>query len=201
MYKFIQIESVVIKIEKEIVIEGQKVKILRVPWFSQSDSDWLCLVYSLKMVLDFYKNVYENPKIRQDAPNTSRDELISVTNTQVGLGTTIADHIINKLNQTFPTMGFELKATNYREIEKALKEHTPIIVLYNPSYLFINEQGPGHAGVVIGMNDQYVILNNPWYGPAFCIDKTSFERAWELEYNWAIFIKPNPQQRLDSNAN
>lgn len=192
--------KLVIKIEKEIEIEGQKIKILRVPWFSQSDSDWLCVVYSLKMVLDFYKNIYENPKIRQDAPNTSRDELISITNTQVGLGTTVVS-IISKLNKAFPTMGFELKTTSFRELEKCLKEHTPVIVIYNPSYIFINEKGPGHAGVVVGITNQYIVLNNPWYGPAFCVDKVIFERAWELEYNCAIFIKPNSQQRLDSNAN
>ena len=72
-----------------------------------------------------------------------------------------------------------------------------MIVLYNPSYLLINEKGPEHAGVVVGMTDTYIILNNPWFGPAFCIDRSQFGSSWELEYNWAIFIRPKPNKILE----
>jgi uncharacterized protein YvpB len=186
--------------ERYIPINGNHVKILRVPYFNQSDSEWLCVVYSLKMVLDFYKNVHTTDKIREISPNTTRDELLGITKTKIATGTQISQNLIHSLNRAFPSMKFDLKQTNYREIQQALDKHNPVIVIYNPAILFINEEGPGHAGVVIGMNDQMIILNNPWYGPGFIVEKTEFDRAWEIEYNTAIFIQPNPQKRLDEDA-
>jgi uncharacterized protein YvpB len=186
--------------ERFIPINGNPIKILRVPYFNQSDSEWLCVVYSLKMVLDFFKNVHTTREIRERSPNTTRDELLGITRTKIATGTQISENLIQSLNTAFPSLYFELKQTNYDTIQRALNKHNPVIVIYNPSILFINEEGPGHAGVVIGMNDQLIVLNNPWYGPGFYIEKTEFDRAWEIEYNMAIFIQPNAQKRLDEDA-
>ena len=185
---------------QEIEIDNKPIQVLRVPWFSQKDTDWLCFVYSLKMVFDFYKNIHPDPLIRSSTPNTHRDELISITNTQYGFGTSLCKSLINKLNTEYPSMLFELKETDYIEVEKSLKAGHPVIVLYNPSAITVNEIGPGHSGVVVGLTSRYVILNNPWYGPLFLLERDEFENAWEQEYNWGIFVKPSPQRRLDSNA-
>jgi uncharacterized protein YvpB len=187
--------------ERYLQINGNQVKILRVPYFNQSDSEWLCVVYSLKMVMDFFKNIHTTEDVREKSPNTTRDELLKITRTKMSMGTQISAHLIQSLNKEFPGLKFELKQTNYIEIQKALKKHNPVITIYNPSILFINEEGPGHAGVVIGMNDQYIVLNNPWYGPGFYVEKSEFDLAWEIEYNRAISVQPNTQQRLEQNAN
>jgi uncharacterized protein YvpB len=186
--------------ERVIQINGDDVKILRVPYFSQSDTEHTCVVYSLKMVLDFFKNVHTKSDIRQISPNTTKDELVRVTKTKLSMGTQISDALINSLNNAFPEFIFELKQTNYQEIKKSLTICNPIIIIYNPSILDVNEIGPGHAGVVIGLNDQYIVLNNPWYGPGFYLEKTEFDRAWEIEYYRAIFIRPSSQQRLMEHA-
>jgi uncharacterized protein YvpB len=186
--------------EQLIQINGDNVKILRVPYFSQSDTEYTCVVYSLKMVMDFFKNVHTKTDIRQISPNTTRDELISITKTKMSMGTQISDSLIKSLNDKFPALHFELKQTNYHDIEKSLNSYNPVIVIYSPSILDINEIGPGHAGVVIGLNDQYIVLNNPWFGPGFYTERTEFDRAWEIEYNRAIFIQPSPQQRLVEHA-
>jgi uncharacterized protein YvpB len=186
--------------ERVIQINGDDIKILRVPYFSQSDTEYTCVVYSLKMVLDFFKNIHARKDIRQTSPNTTKDELVSLTKTKLSMGTQISDTLISSLNAAFPAFKFELKQTNYEEVEKSLNNYNPVIAIYNPSILDINEIGPGHAGVVIGLNDQYIVLNNPWFGPGFYTEKTEFDRAWEIEYNRAIFIEPSPQQRLMEHA-
>lgn len=186
--------------ETLLPVNGGHVKVLNVPYFIQSDTEWLCLVYSIKMVMDFYKNVHSKSEIRQRSPNTTRDELIGVTRTKLTTGTPISDDLVLSLNTKFPSLQFELKETNYSEIKQELDRHNPVIVMYDPTFLFNNEEGPGHSGVVIGMNKQLIVLNNPWYGPAFCVEKAAFTDAWELEYNRGMFIKPNSQQRIDTDA-
>lgn len=186
--------------EREIEIDGLSVNILRVPYFSQGPVEWLCIIYSLKMVFDFYKNIHSNEHIRKAAPLVDRDEIIKITNTRIYTGTTVSEDLMIRLRKAFPTMNFELKEINYKEIREELAKMHPVIVLYNPSYFLNNERGPSHAGVVIGMTNDYIILNNPWFGPIFCVDKTKFESCWELEYNWAIIIKPKQNRRL-SNKN
>jgi len=186
--------------ETYLPVNGSHIKVLNVPYFVQNDTEWLCLVYSIKMVMDFYKNIHTTLEIRQRSPNTTRDELMGVTRTKITTGTPVSDDLVQSLNTKFPSLQFELKETNYGEIKKELNRHNPVIVMYNPTILFNGEVGPGHSGVVIGMNKQLIVLNNPWYGPSFCVEKTAFDEAWEIEYNRGLFIKPNSQQRIDEHA-
>ena len=98
---------------KRIIELGKsQFEVLRVPWYSQNDADWLCVIYSLKMVMDFYKNIHDNPVIRNRTPNTNRDELIRITNAQYGFGTIVGPTLIKRLSEAYPSMLFELKNTN-----------------------------------------------------------------------------------------
>ncbi len=84
--------------ERIIQINGDNVRILRVPYFSQGDTEYTCVVYSLKMVLDYFKNVHARTEIRQISPNTSKDELLGITKTKISMGTQISEILIKSLN-------------------------------------------------------------------------------------------------------
>lgn len=182
--------------KRRIPIEGDVVDVLRVPYYSQSDMDAYCIPFSLKMCLTYFRDIYDNPVIKKQTPNFDVNEIVGITSAHRYNGTRISDDLMNKLSKNIPSIEFKLKSIDYREIEKNLRDNIPVIVLYNCTYMLYDEVGPGHAGVVIGLTNDKIILNNPWLGPDKIIDKREFNVAWELEYNSAIIMKPNPQSKL-----
>lgn len=181
--------------KQQIRIDGHSIEVLAVPYYTQGDTEYLCVIYSLMMVLDYIKRYKQSP------PNTgaltpSKDDLIALTKTDPNTGTDLSDDIMRILNEKYSTYTFKLKESTFEEVYKVLDDGYPAIVIYNPAILFIKQKGPAHAGVVIGMTNNGLILNNPWYGEFFYVDKLSFTQAWDVEYNWAIFVKPNSQVRL-----
>ena len=181
-----------------IEVENTIIPILRVPYFSQEDADHLCFVYSFLMLMEFFKNIYSNEKLRQIIPNTTKDELISLTKSEYGTGTSFSPQLIKDLNKAFPNMHFHLKlGTKFVDIADSLKIFHPVIVIYNISQLLYNEEGPSHAAVVIGLNDDFIVLNNPWKGWAYVVNRTEFERVWEIEGYRAIFVSPQAQKGVE----
>lgn len=82
------------------------------------------------------------------------------------------------------------------KLSAKLEKGIPSIVLYNCQFLTDGIHGPCHAGVVIGATEDYIVLNNPWLGSERFIPHEVFAPAWELEYNQAILLDPNPQSKL-----
>jgi predicted double-glycine peptidase len=52
----------------------------------------------------------------------------------------------------------------------------PVIVNYIES-----DNDDGHYAVVIGEEGENLIMNDPWHGKEFKIDKTDFESRWKSE--------------------
>jgi uncharacterized protein YvpB len=78
------------------------------------------------------------------------------------------------------------------KVEKGI----PSIVIYNCQFLTYGIRGAGHAGVIIGTTENDIIINNPWLGSEYFISHEVFAPAWELEYNQAVLLDPNPQSKL-----
>jgi hypothetical protein len=79
-----------------IEVDHTIISILQVPYYSQEDADYLCFVYSILMVMDFFKNVHSNEELRQIIPNTTKDEIMAITKAQYGLGTTFSTNLIKE---------------------------------------------------------------------------------------------------------
>jgi len=152
----------------------------------------------MKMCLEYFKNVYENPVIRSNTPNFDLEEIMEMSHTRRFTGTTLDSTVIGRFERRIP---FELNMMEDRTVDHlkvSLEKSLPVIVIYNAAFLETNERGPAHAGVVIGMSSSDgVVLANPWFGFGFHIKKVDFERAWEMEYSKAIFFKPIPQTSLE----
>jgi hypothetical protein len=177
-------------------LDGSDIEVLRVPFMYQAEKDFLCVPFSLLMCVIYFNNIYNNSVVRKNTPNMNIDDIIKITKTR-NLGTIVNTALINRLNSSINSLQFEFrKSCNTKDLEKKFNENIPSIVLYDSSYLLYDKPGSNHAGVVIGIVDNTLILNNPWQGPNWLVDVTEFERSWELEGNRAILINPKNQESL-----
>lgn len=178
-------------------------EVLCVPWYPQQEHSYYCFPYSLWMVIQFYKNVYTNNLIKKNTPNLDIEELARLCKTDPRAGTRINDQLVNSLNKAIPTLNFELvNAFDFKQLKKIVVDNQcPCIVIYDCGYfLYGIESQVGHAGVVIGLDDTSIYLNNPWLGAEKEIDKVKFNDCWEIEYNQVLLIKPRLQTDLNEDS-
>jgi len=151
------------------------------------------------MSLDYFKNIYQNEVVRDKTPNLSVDELKQLTHSGEFTGTRVDNSLMKELSRKIPSLKFSLNeecSINY--LKNNFEKNLPTIVLYNCSYMLYEEPGPGHAGVVIGIiEDNDLILNNPWLGPDRLVRWKDFLKGWELEYNKVVTVEPETQANLE----
>jgi hypothetical protein len=125
------------------------------------------------------------------------DEIMTITNTRRFTGKDVDSRLIKKLNSTIEGVIVSLEEdVSMGKLSAKLEKGIPSIVLYNCQFLTEGIRGPAHAGVVIGATEDYIVLNNPWLGSERFMPHEVFAPAWELEYNQAILLDPNPQSKL-----
>ena len=177
---------------------NKQIEVLKVPWYPQQDIEWTCVVNSLKMCMEYMKNTYNNRLIREITPNLNIDEIMKITHTRRFVGTAVDSNLIRNLNSNIEGINFSLEEdVNMNQLKKKIDEGIPSIVIYDCQFLKYGMRGPGHAGVIIGITEDNIIMNNPWLGSEFFVMHEDFSPAWELEYNQAILIEPNPQSKLN----
>jgi len=177
-------------------VDGVPIEVIKTPYFPQSPEDKYCYVCSLKMVLSYFKNEYPNRVINENTPDLSIKEIKNVTKTR-GRGGTKEQNLVKELEVAVPTLKFELiKDGNFNMIKDLTDKGIPVIVLYCGDYLLNRERGGGHAGVAVKVTADKIILNNPWFGYEYIVDRSDFQEAWELEYRAFIKITPTYQTRL-----
>lgn len=182
---------------RTIQIEDADVEVLAVPFFAQQSREAFCFEYSFKMCLEFYKNYHQDANIRTKTPALSVDDIINMTKARVETGTRISDDLTKSWSKTVNTLNVEQHYDiDFKYIEARLDKNLPSIVIYNCDYLETGNKGSAHAGVVIGMTKDQIILNNPWLGECTVFKKNEFLEAWEIEYRRVICVDPNPVRKL-----
>jgi uncharacterized protein YvpB len=185
--------------KRRILIDNHPLDILDVPYLSQKDTEYCCVIYSVMMVLEYYRlHFKDKPQLK--IPDYSKTELIKILSTDPYQGTDLTEQKIARLNKKCPYLNLCLKETSLSEIERNLAHEKPVIAIYNLGILLYGLEAGGHAGVVIGTNDDYLILNNPSGGEYFTVEKELFSRAWENQYNWGLFIEPKSQMEVTGYA-
>jgi hypothetical protein len=186
--------------KRQIITEdNRRTQVLRVPFYYQSNQDALCFVFSVKMCIEYFKNIFTNDYIRNKTPNLSIEDIKKLTHTDEFLGTRVDKSLMKELSREIPSLNFSLKeGCSVDIIRNNFNKNLPAIILYNCSYMIYNEPGPGHAGVVIGViEDNDLILNNPWLGPEKLIKWKDLQKGWELEYNKIVTISPETQMKME----
>lgn len=152
------------------------------------------------MVIQFYKNVYENELINKNTPNLDIEEIVKLCKTDQRAGTRINAQLVKTLNDNIKSLKFELVYSyDMKQLKEVIsKNKCPSIIIYDCGFLLYNIPSQvGHAGVVIGVDDNSIYLNNPWLGAEVEIDKVKFNDCWEIEYNQVLLIKPNLQTNFN----
>lgn len=126
-----------------------------------------CGPASLKMVLDYY------------GVEKSEEELAKLTNKDDDLG--ISSQDIKKAAESF---GFKVKIKDfatYEDIQEWLDKGVPVIVdwFFRGRYDYDEDAvADGHNSVVVGLDKEYIYLQDPEVGRIRKINREDFYRVW-----------------------
>lgn len=127
----------------------------------------MCGPASLKIVLDYY------------GVNKSEKELAELTDLVQGLG--IDDESIAKAAKS---LDFKVEIKNkssFEDVEKWLKKDVPVIVDWftrGRQDYDASQVADGHYSVAIGLDDQYIYLQDPEIGGERKIEREDFMKVW-----------------------
>lgn len=132
---------------------------IKLPYFKQ-DTNYSCGPAVIQMIFRFYGKVF------------SEEDLIQRLKTQKDIGTQHQSMI-----EVARTEGFYVYVNNessLNEIIFFLNKNIPVIVHYV-------DDGVGHYSVVVKVDEDNVVLDDPWNGEKFKINREQFEKIWHNE--------------------
>ena len=152
--------------------------LLDVKPFQETLNADMCGPASLKIVLDYY------------GVSKTEKELAKMAGLKKGLG--IDEMGIKK---TVEKLSFKVvikNNSNFKDIEKWLKKGVPVIVGWftrGRNDYPESETADGHYSVVMGLDDEFIYLQDPELGSMRKIERNSFMRVW-FDFK-GDYIKPN----------
>jgi len=147
------------------------------PFQETLDAD-MCGPASLKIVLEYYRL------------NKSEDELAQLCKVKKGLGTDDKG-----IKTAAEKLGFKVKIknnSNFKDIEKWLKKDVPVIVdWFTKGRVYCGDSSTpdGHYSVVMGLDDEFIYLQDPELGAMRKIKREDFMRVW-FDFK-GEYLKPN----------
>jgi uncharacterized protein YvpB len=184
---------------KYVNLANNQVLIQSVPMHFQINS-YYCGPAALEMILDFY------------GPHISQNEIAEVARTYEPNSGTFCDdmrrasHYSNNSHSRGREIpggltGYTLRRIGYASFESNLNNITCLRELIDLGYpiLIITWSSEAHEykhfRVVTGYDHQNgviqnFILNDPWIGPNYLMDVTTFIDLWSAHANWSLFVCP-----------
>ena len=144
-----------------------KTLLLSVKPFQETLNASMCGPASLKMVFDYY------------GIEKTEEELAKLCNVNKELGTD--DKTMKKVAESF---GFKVEIKNFssfEDIEKWLKKGVPVIVdWFSPGRMDKeeSEMPDGHSSIVVGLDLEYIYLQDPETGGLRKLKREDFYRVW-----------------------
>ena len=147
------------------------------PFQETLDSD-MCGPASLKIVLEYYNT------------NKSEEQFASLCKVKKGLG--VDDKSIKAVAEK---LGFKVKIKNnssFKDIENWLSKDVPVIVDWftrGRTDYGDSSMADGHYSVVMGLDDEFIYLQDPELGSMRKITRNDFMRVW-FDFK-GEYLKPN----------
>lgn len=141
--------------------------LLPVKPFQETLNKGYCGPASLKMVLDYY------------GVNKTEEELAKLSNATTDLGTND-----QSLKEAAEILGFKVEIKNnstFEDIENYLSRKIPVIVDWltrGRSDYSESEVADGHYSVVVGLDEEFIYLQDPEIGKLRKIKRKDFMRVW-----------------------
>ena len=132
-----------------------------VPFFKQ-DTEYSCGAAATQMLLAFHH-------IRK-----SEEELMQLLGTDKEYGT--HHQAIIELLTSEGLYCYVNDSSSLEEVQEFLRRDLPAMV----HYIEPDDDDP-HYALIIGIDDTHVIMNDPWLGEGFRMQKHTFEKRWHDE--------------------
>ena len=164
--------------------DGIEINCLRVPLYTQPDEEPLCFAFCVKMILEYYRNIYPDKAVRAAVNDLTIDEIASILDIRED-GWVINPKRLQQLGEHAGSLEFIYSKENDITVFRGnLSNQKPKIVLFD-KYFLLNSD-PGwltsilHSAVVIGLedDDEWIVLNDPWGKGYERIRMTDFYEAW-----------------------
>jgi len=169
---------------------------LRVPSHQQPPSEPECVTYCLWMVSQYVANEYPDRSIRTKTRAPTIDEIQDFIQTDE-LGWKPNQDDLTSLSSLVSSVKFNLEYTFGQPPRKLNTVVNNSLNNYLPTIAFIDQllleegtrgEGPLHAVVLSGANEQRTVVLDPWMQQSKEVKNTKLEDAWDPDYNQVIEI-------------
>ena len=152
--------------------------LLNVKPFQETLNADMCGPASLKIVLEYY------------GINKPQDEIVQLCKFKKGLG--IDDKGIKAVAEKLGLKAVIKNNSSFKDIEKWLKKEVPVIVNWftrGRTDYGDSSVADGHYSVVMGLDDNFIYLQDPELGAMRKIERNNFMRVW-FDFK-GEYLKPN----------
>jgi len=173
-----------------------------VPFYYQV-KNYYCGPAALQMVFDFYgENIsqLEIADVARTVPHmTYAEELrraAHFSNSSTSMGNEIPEYNITGYDQrNLGYAAFEQEGMTIDDLKSLIDMDYPVILLMK----WAPEEPYGHYRVVVGYNQTYVFLHDPWNnigwggdygGPDLAMNYSFFLNMWDYSSRWGLFVSP-----------
>lgn len=170
---------------------------LPVPFFFEPQQEDRCAAYCLWMVIQYTKNAYPDPSIRENTQTLSIDDISNELRIVKG-GAKLTQDDLTIVGERTRTLRFDLR-TWQDGSPKELHEHVtghierdlPIIIYVNGPMLRNKgrEKDNVHPVVVAGYNDEYMAIHDPMGDPQDLVKSKKLKEAWDPMFNQVVRVE------------
>ncbi len=92
-------------------------------------------------------------------------------------------------------------AATWKQLESALEHGHPVVVNYREP-----GEEAGHYAIAVGLNDEAIVLFDPWHGPRFSLPVEEFRQRWlghrtrRADRGWMMVLAPTKRKRRAQRA-
>jgi ABC-type bacteriocin/lantibiotic exporter with double-glycine peptidase domain len=150
---------------------------IKLPYFKQ-DTEYSCGPTVMRMIFQFYGKVFSEKKLIQRL-KTNKD-----------IGTRHKAMIDLACAEGFHV--YVNKESSFEEIRFFNNKNIPVIVYY------VEPDGDDeHYAIVVDIEEDQIVLNDPWNGERFKMNHDDFEKRWYSKYEnlkrWIMVISDEEQ--------
>lgn len=181
--------------------ERQARDVLAVPYFAQLDHSVACVPASIKMVVEYYREYYRSDRYHDQIPELSMADIAGLIKTKPNLGTTFKpEHgaaLTAELN--ILRVDFVKGRFDHERLSACFHDHRPVVVWFDGSLAYYRRrrgEGGGHAAVMVAIDEEVIVLNDPQIGPWRAMSINDFMPAWDILDRKVVCFDIRPPQQL-----
>ena len=175
---------------------------LRVPFDYQPESEDECVIYSLWMVIQYFKNKHPNETLRKETNSLSTDEILEDMTIVKG-GWKPDQNELTLISERTRTLNFNIKYWQdgapkplFDYVRSHIDRNRPLIQFINGPQLRKGKRATDsiHSVVIAGYGSgtqsegDVIAVHYPWGNPKDMVEKAKLEDPWDPMFNQLITV-------------